>query len=178
MAVIRSPPSPRQGGCGLNLVAAGHWPPGRHLPAEATARAGRAWPGHGAGRPRPARRLPAGALQGSALTLPAARGSPAPGGTRACRGALALCSQRRAPRRGPAFTGDGRIRAPNGLKQPLLPPWRRAPPCVPQWPTPRQRARRSARPRSCAARARASCRSDVRCNNGRAAHHAACSTPR
>jgi hypothetical protein len=35
------------------------------------------------------------------------------------RGGLALCWRRRAPRPGPEFTGDGRVRAPAGLKEPI-----------------------------------------------------------
>jgi hypothetical protein len=91
------------------------WHPGRCLTAEATARTGRAGPGHGAGRPRPARRLPAGALQGRAggAGLP-----PSGGGTQAGRRALALCWRRRAPRPELAFTSDGRIRAPACPKHP------------------------------------------------------------
>ncbi len=120
MAVIRNPPpSPQQRGCGLYLaikVAAGYWPPGRYFSptrkfsAEATARAGRAWPGLGAGRPRQVRRP---ARQGPGPTLPAARGSPLPAalgpaglGFRVYplpagrHSVLALCWRRRAPRPG------------------------------------------------------------------------------
>ena len=75
-------------------VAAGYWPPGRYFSAEATARAGRAWPGLGAGRPRQVRRP---ARQGPGLTLPAVRGSPLPAGRHSV---LALCWRRRAPRPG------------------------------------------------------------------------------
>ncbi len=83
-----------------------------------SAQAGRAGPGHGAEWPRPVGRLQVPAPCKAGPDPASGPGLPTSGGTQAGRGALPLCWRRRAPRPGPAFTGDGRIRAPAALSHP------------------------------------------------------------
>ena len=147
MAVTRTrtrnlPPSPQQGGCRLNqaiMILAGYsgLPAGASRPRQPPGPAAPGPAAFGAGRPRASSRRPAGQGPDPA----SGPGLPAFGGIQAGRRGLALCWQRRAPRPGPAFTGNRRIRAPAGLKRPVWPPWRLAPRCVLKSPTPRQRAR-------------------------------------
>ncbi len=146
-------------------IAAARWlrpEPGQH---GRSAQAGRAGPGHGTGWPGPVRRLPSLRLQGMAQ---AGRGGPA----------TLLAASSTTARACVYWQWED-----PSTSCPVVP-------CLPVTAMavgslratvadrPGSEHRRSARPRSSAARARASCTSDARSSNGRAAHHAACSTPR